>query len=236
MITTVLTDLDGTLIPFEQEDFIKLYFSYLSKALAPLGYEPKEVVNAVWRGMDAMVRNDGSRTNCEAFWQTFRWLTPGKPDAKPVCDSFYTGDFDKVRACLKYAPDRAPLIKRLKAAELRVVLATNPVFPPDGVKTRMKWVGLSEDDFELITTYDNSTCCKPNPAYFAEILAKLGVEPQNAMMIGNSVPEDIKAAQAAGMQAFLVPEFLENPQGEDISAFPQGTLDEAVDYALKLAK
>jgi FMN phosphatase YigB (HAD superfamily) len=34
MITTVLFDLDGTLLPFEQEDFIKIYFAELCKRLA----------------------------------------------------------------------------------------------------------------------------------------------------------------------------------------------------------
>ena len=38
MITTVLFDLDGTLLPFEQEDFIKIYFAELCKRLAPMGY------------------------------------------------------------------------------------------------------------------------------------------------------------------------------------------------------
>lgn len=232
MITTVLIDLDGTLLPFEQEDFIKLYFSLLGKTLAPLGYEPKAVVKSVWAGTEAMIKNDGTRPNSEAFWETFRALNAGLPDAKEMCDSFYTGEFDKVRACLKYSPDRSALIKRLKAAGLRVALATNPVFPPDGVRTRMKWGGLCEEDFELITTYDNSTRCKPSPAYYTEILGKLGVPPQEALMIGNSVPEDIAAARAAGLDAFLVTEFLENPHAEDIGGLPQGTLDEAIDYAV----
>lgn len=236
MITTVLTDLDGTLVPFMQEDFVKRYFAELSAKLAPLGYEPKEVAKAVWSGMDSMSKNDGSRTNCEAFWTTFRALTVRKPDAKALCDGFYTQEFDRVSKCLKYNITRKPFIERLKSAGLRVVLATNPVFPYDGVKTRMKWVGLSENDFELITTYENSTHCKPSSEYYREILAKINVSPTNALMIGNSVPEDIHAANAAGIDAFLVTEFLENPQDEDISTLRQGTLDEAAEYAISISK
>lgn len=236
MITTVLIDLDGTLVPFEQDDFVKYYFAELSEKLAPLGYQPKEVAKAVWSGMDAMVKNDGSRTNCDAFWAMFRALTAGKPDAKALCDGFYTEEFDRVRKCLKYDVNRKGFIERLKNAGLRVVLATNPVFPPDGVRTRMKWIGLSESDFELVTTYENSTRCKPSAEYYTDILEKIGVNAQNALMIGNSVSEDIRAANAAGIDAFLVTEFLENPQGEDISAFRQGTLDDAAEYAISLCK
>lgn len=236
MITTVMFDLDGTLIPFEQEDFIKLYFGELCKKLAPLGYKPDNTIKSVWAGTGFMIKNDGSRLNSEAFWETFRKLNPALPDAKPLCDEFYTHEFDRARASLKYNPNHKAMIESIKAAGLRVVLATNPIFPLDGVMTRLGWVGLSPEDFELVTHYDNSSFCKPNPAYFGEILRKIGEKPENCLMVGNNVYEDMRCAEQAGMQTFLVPEFLENPNNEDISEFRQGTLAEAAEYILELAK
>ena len=135
MITTVLFDLDGTLLPFEQDDFVKIYFSELCRKLAPMGYEPQHTVKSVWGGTKAMVMNDGSRLNSEAFWETFNAMNPGLPDARPACDEFYTHEFEKAKASLKYIPDHRPMIERLKSAGLRVVLATNPIFPLDGVRT-----------------------------------------------------------------------------------------------------
>lgn len=35
------------------------------------GYKSEELVSAVWKGKGAMVQNDGSRTNEEAFWEYF---------------------------------------------------------------------------------------------------------------------------------------------------------------------
>lgn len=233
MITTVLIDLDGTLLPFEQEDFVKLYFNELCKRLAPLGYEPQHTVKSVWAGTKSMILNNGSRPNSEAFWETFNAMNPGLPDARGECDDFYTHEFDKAKASLKYVPDRKPLIDRLKAAGLRVVLATNPIFPLDGVRTRMKWVNLTEQDFELITYYDNSTFCKPNPAYFQEILSKIGEKPENCVMVGNSVSEDM-IAEKLGMKVFLANEFVENPENQDFSKYPQGSLDEAAEFILGL--
>ena len=78
MITTVLFDLDGTLLPFEQDDFVKIYFSELCRKLAPMGYEPQHTVKSVWGGTKAMVMNDGSRLNSEAFWETFNAMNPGR--------------------------------------------------------------------------------------------------------------------------------------------------------------
>lgn len=225
MITTVMFDLDGTLLPFEQEDFVNIYFGELCKKLAPLGYEPKPTVKSVWAGTGSMIKNDGSRPNSEAFWETFRALNEGKPDAQPFCDAFYTNEFDKARASLKYIPDHKPLIERLKAAGLRLVLATNPIFPLDGVLTRLKWVNLSESDFELITHYDNSTFCKPNPNYYKEILNKIGAKPEECVMIGNSVPEDMCAAKL-GITTFLIDEFAENPENCDISQFDRGNFED----------
>ncbi len=226
MITTVMFDLDSTLLPFTQDDFINCYFGELCKKLAPLGYEPKATVKAVWAGTKAMIMNDGSRSNAEAFWAVFYSLNEGKPDAKPLCDAFYTQEFDRAKAALKRTPDHKPMIERLKAAGLRVVLATNPMFPLDGVNTRLSWVGLSVDDFELVTHYENCRYCKPNPMYYKEIMTQLGVEASECIMVGNSISDDM-SAEKLGITTFLIPEFAENPDNEDISRFEQGALEDA---------
>lgn len=233
MITTVMFDMDGTLIPFEQNDFIKVYFAKLCEKLAPLGYEPEHTVKSIWAGTKAMITNDGSKLNSEVFWDVFNSMNEGMPDAKALCDDFYTNEFNVAKCIVKYETDRKPLIEKLRAKGLKVVLATNPLFPSDGMNTRMKWVGLSPEDFDHVTHYDNSTYCKPFPGYFTEIMDKLGVKPEECIMIGNSVQDDM-AAVKAGMKVFLVPEWLENPQNADYSALPQGTLEEAVEYVLSL--
>lgn len=233
MITTVMFDMDGTLIPFQQDDFIKVYFGELCKKLAPLGYEPKHTVDSIWAGTKAMIKNDGSRLNSELFWEVFRSMNEGLPDAKELCDEFYTNEFNRAKCIVKYQVDRKPLITKLREKGLKIVLATNPLFPSDGMNTRLSWVGLSPDDFDLVTHYDNCTYCKPFPGYFTEIAEKLGVKPEECVMIGNSVQDDM-AAVKAGLKVFLVPEFLENPQDADHSALPQGTLGEAVEYVLSL--
>ncbi|MDE6727483.1 MAG: HAD family hydrolase [Oscillospiraceae bacterium] len=234
MKKTIMFDLDGTLLPFVQEDFVKLYFGGLCRKLAPHGYEADAVVKYVWKGTEAMVKNDGSRVNSEAFWEVFRGAFADKVDARAFCDEFYTQEFDAVKACLRYVPDRKPLIERLKGAGHEVVLATNPLFPECAMTTRLGWVGLSPQDFVYITHYDNSTYCKPNPKYYGELLEKLGREPSECFMVGNSVPEDMLAARAVGIDGFLVTEFVENPNGEGLSKFSTGTLEQAVDHILSL--
>ena len=71
MITTVLFDLDGTLLPMDNDAFTKGYFKLLAAKLAPHGYEPRQLVDAIWAGTAAMVQNDGRETNEAAFWKRF---------------------------------------------------------------------------------------------------------------------------------------------------------------------
>lgn len=229
-------DLDGTLLPFYQDDFIKLYFGGLCKKLAACGYDSDGVVKYVWKGTEAMVKNNGSRLNSEVFWEVFRAAFPDKPDAREKCDEYYTNEFDAVKSCLKYIPNHKPMIDRLKSAGFEIVLATNPFFPKCALNTRLAWVGLREEDFSYMSHYDNSRFCKPNPKYFTELLETLGKEPSECVMIGNSVTEDIIPVKSLGIESFLITEFAENPQNADITKFNRGTLEDAERFVSEKSK
>ena len=73
-IKTILFDLDGTLLPMQQDEFTTAYFDRLSKKLAPYGYEPKRLIDGVWHGTKAMVKNNGTQTNEQVFWKEFAEL------------------------------------------------------------------------------------------------------------------------------------------------------------------
>lgn len=233
--STILFDMDGTLVPFVNDDFIKLYFKGLTKKLAPLGYEPKKTIDDIWAGTAMMIKNDGFRLNSEVFWETFRARNHEKPDAKPFCDDFYENEFDEAKAALREARDLRPMINRLKNAGFELILSSNPVFPLSAMKTRLKWVNLDESDFLLVTNYDNSTFCKPNPKYFAEILEKTGKKPDECVVVGNSVKEDILPAKLLGLEAFWVTDYPENPDNTDVSSFDKGSVASAEEFLLGLA-
>ncbi len=233
--STILFDMDGTLVPFVNDDFIKLYFKGLTKKLAPLGYEPKKTIDDIWAGTAMMIKNDGFRLNSEVFWETFRARNPEKPDAKPFCDDFYENEFDEAKAALREARDLRPMINRLKNAGFELILSSNPVFPLSAMKTRLKWVNLDESDFLLVTNYDNSTFCKPNPKYFAEILEKAGKKPDECVVVGNSVKEDILPAKSLGLETFWVTDYPENPDNTDVSSFDKGSMASAEEFLLGLA-
>ena len=233
-LKAVLFDLDGTLLPMDQDVFIKAYMGGLAAKMAPLGYDPNALVKAIWTGTGAMVQNDGTRTNEEVFWDCFCALV--KPDARqdePVFDYFYRNEFQSVKDVCGFDERAAQVIEAVKAEGLRPILATNPLFPAVATHSRTRWAGLDPADFELITTYENSSFCKPNPDYYREILAKRGLNPEECLMVGNDVSEDM-VARTLGMQVFLLTDCLINKEQKDISVYPQGSFDELLGFIREL--
>ena len=229
-IQMILFDLDGTLLPMEQNAFMKDYFGRLSRRLAPLGYDPKQLIDSIWAGTADMVRNDGGCTNEEAFWKRMRviWGDRIIKDS-PHFDAFYREEFDEVKASCGYDPRSAETVRAIKALGYRVALATNPLFPAMATECRVRWTGLEPSDFELVTTYENTGYCKPNPDYYRDVCARLGIAPENCLMVGNDVSEDM-VAETLGMKVFLLTDCLLNKADADVSRYPQGSFDKLMAY------
>ena len=232
-VTTVLFDLDGTLLPMDQELFIKAYFGSLAKRIAPLGYEPKKLVEAIWSGTAAMVKNTGEKTNEEVFWDSFCELF-GEDARKdePHFAKFYEEDFDKVKLSCGFTPDASRVVAHLKSKGYRIALATNPIFPSVATEKRIVWAGLSPSDFEYFTAYENSRHCKPNPEYYKDVLSALEVTPEECLMVGNDVTEDM-VAETLGMKVFLLTDCIINRENKDVSAYPHGNFNDLFEFIEK---
>ncbi len=230
MVTVILFDLDGTLLPMDQDEFVKGYFGLLSKCFLPRGYEPKKLMNTVWKGTDAMIRNDGKRSNEEAFWTCFAQVY-GEDSLKdkPLFEEFYRDEFPRARKYCSFNPMAADVVKILKESGFRVGLATNPIFPQVATHCRIRWTGLQPEDFELCTTYENIGYCKPNPEYFKEVAARMRVAPEECLMVGNDATEDL-AARHTGMNVFLLTDCLINREHKDISHCQSGNFEDLLHY------
>lgn len=231
----ILFDMDGTLVPMEEQQFVKGYFSELAAVLCPYGLTPDQLVSSLWAGVGAMVQNDGSRTNEEVFWQVFAARAPevDLEAVKAESAAFYSGRFHNARAYTRENPLAVHAVALARQKADRVVLATNPLFPANGQATRMSWVGLAPEDFDLVTSYENERLCKPNPAYYRSICQRLGLQPQRCLMIGNDENEDMAAATAAGLQGWLVTDCL-IPCAERPWQGARGTFAQMVEYLERL--
>ena len=236
-IKAILFDLDGTLLPMDQDEFVKAYFGLLAKHLAPLGYEAKKLYQVLWNGVAAMVKNDGSCVNEDVFWKVFTDIYGNESlKDKVFIDEFYEKDFNQVQAVCGFRKEAREVVEMVQASGKAVVLATNPLFPHTATENRMRWAGLKPEDFAFYTTYENSKYCKPNPKYYEEIMQKLDLKPDECIMIGNDFGEDIVPTEKLGIQGFLLKDCLIHKGNQDISVYPQGGFEELKKYlAEKLA-
>lgn len=233
-ITTVLFDLDGTLLPMDNDEFTKVYFKLLAAKMAPYGYESKELVDAIWAGTASMVKNDGSKTNEEAFWNTFSKIYGEQSLSHiPIFEEFYKNEFQRAKAICGDNPKAAGAVRKIKELGFRLGLATNPIFPAIATQSRIRWTGLEPSDFEIYTTYENIGFSKPNPSYYLEVAKILGVKPEECLMVGNDVTEDM-VAETIGMKVFLLTDCLINREDKDISEYNHGNFDDLISYIEKI--
>lgn len=228
-VNAILFDLDGTLLPMDQQRFTEGYFRELAAVLAPYGIEPKALIAAVWAGTKAMVKNDGSKQNDAVFWERFRADTGLDTETcRPLTDAFYSNEFHRARRFTRENPLAAEAVRAARGRGRKVILATNPLFPMVGQASRLSWLGLKPEDFDLVTSYESDRFCKPNPAYFTEICRRMDLDPAGCLMIGNDETEDMWAATAAGLQAYLVTDCLIPSQDHPWQG-PRGTFAQMVE-------
>jgi len=222
----ILFDLDGTLLEMQTEPFIQGYMQELGRYVAGR-FDPTKLLGLIWEGTKAMMADpDAEKTNEQVF--TAYLLEHGgwkKEELWPVFDAFYRDVFPGLSRLTFPSPWAKKIVDEAKAQGYRVVVATNPVFPRDAIHHRLAWIGLSADEFELVTVYEECHFTKPNPRYFLEICGKLGVQPADCIMVGNHMQEDMAASQV-GMKTFLVTNWLEDRGEPQYEVDQRGTLEE----------
>lgn len=233
MIKTVMFDLDGTLLPMNQEAFIKAYFGSLAKKMATKGLDPQKLISAVGKGTMAMVNNDGNCTNEECFWKVFdAMMELDHTLIEEDFNDFYKNEFKQAKEACGYNPASQKLVRFFKEKGYRLICATNPLFPPIATRQRIEWAGIDPSDFDWITTYDNSSFCKPNLNYYKEILERFKLNSEEVLMIGNDVDEDL-VVQQLNMKAYLVTDDLLNRHNKEYHADYIGSMEELVEFVKK---
>ncbi len=232
----ILYDMDGTLVPMDMKEFTDGYFRLLAKRLAPYGIAPDKLIASVWHGTAAMVKNDGRMTNMEVFWDCFLKETGVTDESiKEVCDDFYAKEFVQAKIFTQDNPLAAEAVRISRSKVPIVALATNPLFPMVGQITRMSWVGLKPEDFDLVTSYESDNYCKPNPRYYETVCERLGVQPSDCLMIGNDEEEDMYACTSIGMDAYLVTDTMIASKEHPWSG-PKGTFNDLIMMLKELPK
>lgn len=232
--SAILFDMDGTLLPMDTEAFVKYYFKKLYQKLSVFNLSFETFYEAMWTSVAAMVKNDGSHKNEEVFWKIFEEKAGlSKEMAGEICEAFYLNEFHEAKAATKDNPEAKLAVELAHTKANKVVLATNPLFPMVGQISRMSWVNLKPSDFDLVTSYESDSTCKPNPAYFLSVCERINVEPSKCLMIGNDCKEDMYAASLAGLDTYLVTDCVILDKDHPYNGL-KGTFTDLIDYLKSL--
>ena len=230
MIDTVMFDLDGTLLPLDSKQFITIYFDELGKAFANL-IEPQKLKNYILTATQAMVANLEYRTNETVFMDTFQSLIGSNLELYQArFATFYEQGFLKAQAAATHFPIISKTIKLLKDKGYNLIVVTNPLFPKQAVLHGIHWAGLDPDDFSYITSFEENHYCKPQLQFYQEVLEHIERRPEQCLMVGNDVSEDL-AAGKLGIKTFLITDCLIHHPGDEIICDYQGKYEDLHRFA-----
>ena len=230
MIKTLLFDLDGTLLNVDIDYFLEQYIRALAPRLAHK-MPPERFARQLMGSSMALIQNtDPAKTNQQKFIEDFFGKTGlSVEETMPIFDDFYANDFPRLKHHSRTDPNARRVVEAAVKKGYEVVLATNPVFPMSAIRERMRWADVDDFDYRLVTAYEEMHFCKPYPQYYTEILGRIGRRPEECLMVGNDVDEDLSAARL-GMKTYLVQDCLLNRNNIAYSAHAEGKLADLAEF------
>ncbi|MBN1681344.1 MAG: DinB family protein [Anaerolineae bacterium] len=207
MIKAVLLDLDDTLIGNPTGQFTRHYLEALDGFLArSLGVGG--LSQPIMQSVETVIHSqDPLFTNRDTFFETLEPLLPvSRERFDAVIGEYYAIEFPRLQAGTTFRPAARTLVDWLLAEGYKVVVATAPFFPRVAIEQRLAWAGLPVADvpFCLVTTMEIMHYTKPHAAYYEEILARIGVHADEAVMVGDDWAMDIVPAWCAGLNTFWI--------------------------------
>jgi FMN phosphatase YigB (HAD superfamily) len=207
MTLTLLFDLDDTLLENNIDTFIPAYLKKLAVHLANY-VAPDLMVSKLLAATQVMLANNTAENSLErVFDQAFYpAIGRGKEEMRPILEQFYSEVFPELQGLTRPIPQATHVVQYARSRGHTIAIATNPLFPRMAIHQRLRWAGFDPEQapFSLITSYESFHFAKPNSAFITEILAQLGWADQPAVMIGNSLADDLSPAAQLGLPVFWV--------------------------------
>jgi len=209
-LQAVLFDLDNTLILFEEVVFFEHYTKKLYLAFKDM-MAPAEFTQRLIHSTQMMVKNNGKMNNADFFIKDFANGTiVGEKDLWKRFENFYEHEFEQFKPLMKPLDGAREVISYIENSGLKMVIASNPMFPINVQQSRLRWAGLADFHFDLIAAAENSTYVKPRLEYYFQICEKIDLSPENCLMVGNDPFNDMIAAKT-GMKTYLTTDAVISP-------------------------
>lgn len=230
---TLLLDLDNTLLGNDIKDFLPAYFRLLADHITP-ALAPEQFIDCLLAAtQQAIFNQDPRRTLQDTFEAHFySGLGQRKETLQPAFEAFYREQFPRLRALTQPRPQAVELVEEALARSYHLAIATNPLFPRAAILQRLEWAGLSPRHFlfEVISDIESFHFAKPNPAFYAEMLVRMGWPEGPVVMVGDDPGNDIAPARMLGLATFWISD--QPPPTTDTWRQPDawGSLSQVLDW------
>lgn len=205
MSLTLLLDLDDTLLDTNLSAFMPAYFQALATHLAN-HTSPDTMLRALGAGVNRMYASEDPTHTLEEIFDTDFYGSLGfsKQDLSLVIEDFYDRVFPQLGVHTRQRADSVPVVEWALSCGFRVAIATDPLFPRKATYHRLRWAGFDPERFELVSSYEHFHFSKTHPAYYAEVLGRLGWPEGPVLMVGNDIERDLLPAHRLGLKTFCV--------------------------------
>jgi len=213
----ILFDLDGTLLPMDVQEFMALYGKAVTQAFIDFE-EASAIFPQILKSLEAILFSKEADTNYNKFFNHFEEHMPQEKEVYiNRFNKFYEDGFETVKAATASSSDMIKAVEILKSKGYKLIIATNPIFPMEANKSRIRWAGLDINHFDHVTSFEKNTSCKPHLEFYQEVLKENGLRAEEVLMVGNDVQEDL-IIKALGASTYLINDHLINRKpNEDIN-------------------
>ena len=224
-VTTLVFDLDGTLLDIDMPAFMKAYFSLACRRFVRPPELPRITPAMAGATRKMAACRNGTHTLDRVFLKAFSPAVKRPPiDVRGVLTAFHQTELEQLRRHTAPRPAARPLLETALALGYELAIATNPVFFLEAIRARIRWAGLEGIPFTLITSAEIMRCAKPHQGYFAQTLRLLGRRADECLLIGDDPAMDLPAGRLG------IGTWLAIPEPEECLAVPgadlRGTLEE----------
>jgi HAD superfamily hydrolase (TIGR01662 family) len=210
-LTAVLFDYGNTLITFERpERTLHQAYARIAEVLRERGHQPpggEELIRKVHDRVDAEFlahQRSGALEEIDLVAAATRAYADLGMRLDPILlDELVRIEQEAWWAGIRLDPEAIPTLERLHTAGLRVGLCSNAPFRVASMHDQLAHLALREH-LDAVTFSAEVGWRKPAPAMFAAALRALGAQPEESIMVGDSVREDVAGARGAGLRSILL--------------------------------
>ena len=202
-IDTLLFDLDETLIQINRFGLeLRFIFSSMRRmhSIIPVW----KFYSVFWKSVKKSKTHGTDKTNHEVLVEALAsYSKKSFEEVDRIIQKNLHDDFKKLKNHFTPVPGAKETLLLAHKLGYRVIIATNPSIPLCTVKLRLKWAGLEDFPFEYITNSEVMTRCKPDPAFYSELLDRLALDSKKCLMVGNDIEKDL-AAKKIGILTYIL--------------------------------